>query len=455
MSNRSGVAQAGEYQFKECRIKSSSGAKFNIAERLIVSMSFYESIFSNTFNGLIEIVDTANLPTNLPITGQDFFEIKLITPGIEGESIIDHVFVINQILSRRDVSTGAQSYVFSLVSPESFRNNRTRVSASFTDVNSNIVKNVMRDLKLIASNKDIFIEKTNGLRKHIVPNLRPFDFIRRLTRESTSAKSNNSPHYLFYENARGFNFITLDTLYNKLPVESFETQDKVMMESNLKIEVGQDLKNILSFTIGKSQDTLLASRGGLLSSKLTMYNIFNKEYKVYTHNYFRDFDKFTRIDENPIYNDTEIDEQGNNIADFPDANINLHPTSNSEGVNVSFDGNTTDNQAENWLLSTRSKLLELDVGQAVELEVHGRTGLCVGDKINLNLPVSGKTLKGEELDKVYSGDYLITDLSHKFDLNPHVHGILMTVVKDAITKPHQKGIGDTKEPKKDGIDIEV
>ena len=50
------------------------------------------------------------------------------------------------------------------------------------------------------------------------------------------------------------------------------------------------------------------------------------------------------------------------------------------------------------------------------------------DKINLALPVAGKTDKGEEIDKVYEGDFLVTQLRHQFGRAPEVHMIHMSVV---------------------------
>ena len=431
------LKHAGGYRIQKCKLTSSSGLVFSDFEKVVTGINIFENIFTNALSGTVEVVDTANLPTNMPLTGQDFLELKLVTPGLDDEPIVNHVFCINQITVRTEVSVGSQFYLLSIVTPELLRSNRTRVSASYTDTNSNIVDKVLKDKQLLGSVKKIQLENTSGNRKHIVPNLRPFDFIKNLTRESISAVSSSSPHYMFYENCRGFNFVTLDSLYNKPVVAEFETQDKCLIDTHGKFDVESDLKNILSFSISSTQDTLIASRGGMLSSKLTVYNIFTKSYKNYTHNYFRDFKKYGRIDDNPIYNNTKIDEQGNTIADFPNANINLHPTSNDGGLDVSHDGSFADNQSENWLLSLRSKLVEMSLGMSLEMIVHGRANLAVGDKINLALPVAGKTDKGEEIDKVYEGDFLVTQLRHQFDRAPEVHMIHMSVVKDGIPKPHQ------------------
>ena len=249
------IQHAGGYLIQKCKLTSSSGLVFPDFEKVITGINIFENIFTNALSGTVEVVDTANLPTNMPLTGQDFLELKLVTPGLDDEPIVNHVFCINQIAVRTEVSVGSQFYVLSIITPELLRSNRTRVSASYSDTNSNIVDKVLKDKQLLGSTKKIELEDTSGNRRHIAPNIRPFDFIKNLTRESISAVSSSSPHYMFYENCRGFNFVTLDSLYNKPVVAEFETQDKGLIDTHGRFDVESDLKNILSFSISSTQDT--------------------------------------------------------------------------------------------------------------------------------------------------------------------------------------------------------
>ena len=60
-------------------------------------------------------------------------------------------------------------------------------------------------------------------RKYVVPNSYPFTFISKLTKEAKSEKG--SPHYLFFENKKGFHFKTFQFLYN-------EKEDFYFMNTN-------------------------------------------------------------------------------------------------------------------------------------------------------------------------------------------------------------------------------
>ena len=207
----------------------------------------------------------------------------------------------------------------------------------------------------------------------------------------------------------------------------------------------------MKHSIVTSNDTLLTTRGGMLGSKLIKYNIFHKNYTENTFNYFDNFKDHSRIDENPIYNQVEIDEQGNTLGDFSDARIHLHPSSN-DGTNDTqfYDSDTgysySDNHAEEWILSRRSKMMELGSGGLqVQLKVHGYCNLAVGEKINLSLPISGIDHKNVKDDEFYKGEFLVTQLRHTFSQDDRRHTMLMNVVKDSIPAEFNN-VANSSEP---------
>ena len=71
---------------------------------------------------------------------------------------------------------------------------------------------LLTDPKYINTKKDIFIEPSLGIRVIVSPNFHPFSLIKNLSQEAI-AYNNNSPHFLFFENTRGFHFRSLQSLY--------------------------------------------------------------------------------------------------------------------------------------------------------------------------------------------------------------------------------------------------
>ena len=432
------VQYAGQYKLEECKLLSSTGVVARL-DANVIEINIFENIFSNSLIVSLILIDQNNLVMNMPIIGQEFVSLKLSTPGVGTFDFTNNVFCVHKVSVRQDASVGSQIYELNLVSPEIIRNNRTRVSKSYTGVNSEIVTKILRDEKLINTRKNIIVDETNRIRKFVAPNLRPNDFIKNLVRESTSKSYDGSPHYFFYENTKGYNLRVLDSLYKEPFKGKFVASEPLEVEGeNKRGNIEKDYQRIMQFGISSTNDTLMSSRGGMLSSKLTKYNIFHKNYTETSFNYFDNFKKYGRIDKNPIYNQTTIDSVGNTLGDFSNAKVQLHPTSNN-GTNDAqyYDTETgysfSDNHAEDWVQSRRSRVMEISSGGLqIQMKTHGYCNLAVGDKVHLTLPVTGKDHGKSKIDTFYEGEFLITKLRHSFEQAERRHTMFMSVVKDSI-----------------------
>lgn len=445
------VQQPGEYKLLECKIMSSTGTVARLEDK-VIGIQIYENMFSQSILANLTIVDNTNLVMKMPIIGQEFVALKIESPEIGEINFSDNVFAVTGVKAKQEVSNDAQLYDLSLVSTEALRNSRTRISKSYSGSISDIVTSVLRDESLIDTNKDCYTDPTSGSRKFIAPNVRPFKFISTITREAVS-KDNGSPHFFFYENCKGFQFRCLDGLYKNATNGSFVADTESILESENKQQgdMEKNYRRVLKFGISSSNDTLVSTMGGMLGSNLIKYNIFHKNYQTYNFNYFDNFRRFGRIDKNPIYNNTSIDVRRNNLGSFPNSKIHLHPTSN-DGLNDTQFYDTDigyhhkDNSIEQWLQTSRSKALELNGGMNVQLKVHGYSEIAVGDTINLELPITGTDHDNEQIDTIYKGDFLVTQLKHDFDQSERQHRILMSVVKDSIPEEF-KNIQSSEEPR--------
>ena len=448
------VQYAGEYKLLECNIMSSTGSVARLDDK-VISFQIYENIFSQSLVASLTIVDNLNLTMSLPIVGQEFVSLRIETPDIGEINFTDSVFAVTSVKVRQDVSNDTQIYDLNLVSTESLRNARTRISKSYSGSISETVVSILRDESLIDTNKDVFVDPTNGSRKFVAANSRPYRFIRNITREAVSKVHEGSPHYYFYENCKGFQFRCLDGLY-KSPSRGTFVADSESMSSDVKKSdnIEKDYRRILQFTISRTNDTLITSMGGMLGSNLIKYNIFNKNYQKYDFNYFNNFNKHGRIDKNPIYNNTSIDRRSNTMGDFSSSRIHLHPTSNNGTYDTQFYDkdvgyNHTDNSVEQWLQSSKSKNLEISSGLSVQIKVHGYSELAVGDMVNLEFPITGTDHNDEQIDTIYNGNFLITQLKHTFDQSERQHRILMSCVKDS-TPFKFKNSKSSEEPRGKG-----
>ena len=492
------VQYAGEYQLHRCELISSSGVQSEITN-LIIEINLFEDIFKSTMTGSVIFADTNNLVDNMPIVGQEFLAFKVTTPSLEQSDLdfdyTENVFCVYEIGSRNS-GTNSEMVEIKICSPELLRNERTRVSKSFESTVSETVLSLLTDPKYINTKKDIFIEPSLGIRKIVSPNFHPFSLIKTLSQEAI-ANNNNSPHFLFFENTKGFHFRSLQSLYSEGISGQFHYGEKGFEDkydaSGSSGKIAQGYKRILQFTTPQKNNVLQDINGGMLGSTLIMHDIYNKKYTKSTFSYFDNHNDFERLEGDTQmyaptkYNRVIIDDQNNTVGSFTDARIHVHPTSTtvddidaqymeenpetvenlvSQGVDRSLakaaieqrqqergqeqtNPNYASNKADKWLLQRQQRIHELNTGMVVNMTINGNTAVAVGQIIDLSIPVSGIDHENAGKSKQQSGRYLISKLRHTFSNTTKTHLISLQATKDSNPiELESKASG--QEPKKSG-----
>ena len=87
---------AGEINLEYLKIYSSEGVEVNLSE-IVVQITLFEDIFNSAFTGNIILVDTLNLIEKLPILGQEYIELKCVTPQVSSTkaTVIEKRFVLH------------------------------------------------------------------------------------------------------------------------------------------------------------------------------------------------------------------------------------------------------------------------------------------------------------------------------------------------------------------------
>ena len=279
---KSELQYAGEYNLLECRLTTSGGVEVDLAKgNQILEINFEEDIYSNSVSGNIVIGDTHNLVTELPIIGQELLSLKIQSPNFtEEKSSLNFTggkeLYVYMIGVRAELSQGAQIYELRFSSQELMMNNRVKVSKSYTKTLSDIVEDVMTSEKYLGTSKDLFIESTIGIRKLVAPNIRPYSFIKDIVKESVS--NLGSPHYLFYENADGFHFRTIQDLYKEPAVGIYHYSENLPNTDKNKEQVVVDLTKILRYELQATNDMIMNTMSGMLGSTNIAHDIYSKNY---------------------------------------------------------------------------------------------------------------------------------------------------------------------------------
>ena len=415
-----------------------------------------ESIDSSAVSGQALVLDPVNFSSNFPIIGQEYFSLKLRTKGgtpfglDSGDlNFTQNQFLVNRVRNRIDTAADMQALAFDFTTSEARRNNRRKLSSSFTGTFSDIFIKIMRTE--LNSRKRLAVEPTLGEKRIVFPNLRPFDAIHHMKRQATNQSSGEAT-YMFFEDLSSYNFRSLQSMNTSSPVCEYQYVEPITDPNQSEQPAADsDIFDIQDFTLMNPGDTLENELRGTYASTLISYDTFAKKINNYTYNYIDEFFTESHMGDNdlvgrrPIVSETPI-EGTQRISDFPTKTF-LAPTANKyvngldTGKSIAFPtcaGLYPFNavNTENWLQRRNSQLNQLNTAVQAEITVFGNCGIRCGDKILLKMPSTTAANIQEEgeqgVDSLFSGEFLVRSIRHDFDFSRQTHMMIMRIIKDTL-----------------------
>ena len=436
---------AGDFTIDELSLITTSGLRVNLIPN-VVKLTIFEDINQSCISGTITIQDSMNLSSHGPIIGQEFLSMKVRTSSVQDDDgIIDftkNLLAVHSLTAREKVGNNVQIFNLSFVSMELVRNQRIKVKKSFTLPWSDIVLSML--VNQLQTKKNIFVEKTAGVKKYIAPNIRPLDVVN-TARDQSVAAYKSSPTYMFYETLKGFNFRTLASLYNEKPFMEYTTYVKgALVGKNGVVDLIKDLNNVLGYEIVANNDTLLNYRTGMYASELIKHDIRNKSISRKVYNYHDNFENEDHIvsgvkegkTEYPLASSVALNPSGQRVSDFPARTFVVPISQNGEkDAQYSTPSDTNVVSARNpqvYLQQRVSQMNQLENGISIRIEAHGNTVVSAGDIVRADIPYTGFKTGSEVDDPVYKGEFLVKRVRHDFDYTLRSHRTNYVLVKDSI-----------------------
>jgi len=468
------INRPGDYKLSDINLisyqsedRSSEPFKVSI-ETLVVDMNIYESIHNKTLSGNLLIVDSQNVVGTLPLTGHERLEFKFFTPslskGYDFSVANGNPMYVYKISKRQQVNPRAQMYLLHFCSKEMIQNELVIVSNAQTDTYANMVANITRNPDFLNSAKNIYIEPSIGLHKHVFTKIRPFDAIDKLALQTRSEKYYNSGYY-FYETGDGFNFRSLESM---LAVEANTARPALATfrpkPANIRDGGNKDIKNemqiAMKYTITDQFDTLKNLRNGVFASTLITHDQLNKTVEETVFDYNVEYENFIHTENGPDGTKTDNTSilplhkrEGAFLSDFPQSTLYLWPQTSQ----THYTNNTPIEIApQKEILQRRLSQRLAFTSFKLELTVPGFTGLQAGDLITFEMPSYQPVGEAEALDRdpYVSGKYLVTSIRHQLNRRMNKHIMVLECMKDSVRRPYPEENVDTfigKEKERRGV----
>ena len=475
----------GDFRAGEIILYSYGGSQLEISGMTAV-VNVYQDLDSAFLSGNLMFIDSVGAVNKLPIIGNEFLEFKFRTPidagGDEEMNATNHRF---QVYEKRSVRStqNTQAVALFFTSIESIRNERLRVSKSFTGSYAEMVdKMVKSDKSLLNSKKDLFIDPTKGVYKYTFPNCRPAEGVRHMTFLSEPINY-KTPDYMFYENNRGFHFRCLESLYRESGDTSRNRPFVAFIDllsafnpnfSTPDVESESPITKPYSFSFNDSYNTLRNTRRGMFGSVTYAHDLIDKKFIKSKLTYTNYYEQALHIDAptgaGAVYqgimppgpaefdDDYTVDDKSYGSTNKHQIN-RLHASKLTKASSADNRKYMDDYFARVFVVpATKSNHIFNSEGMESDPRMTGKQNLseATRDYFSMNIDVPGnftynvgdlvwcevpsynasemttdnKVMREDVVDPFLTGRYLISKLHHQIDMIDQKHTTAMTVVRN-------------------------
>ena len=422
-------------------------------KQMVNSFSYVENVASPFVAATMLVVDSAGFMNDLPIQGGETVVVTVQTSSTSQPQ--EYQLSVWRIANRGNQGK-AQVYTLGLVSVEALNNECVRLLKKLEGKPDDIIKKMLRED--LNTQKDFFpAETTTQFAVKMLPaNRRPFDIISSLAVKSvqsgTSTTAGNSggsstsneketvsgsAGYFFWENKRGYNFFSVDSLLDK-EKEDIPTWGPYIEKPANQSDGADDRFTIAQATFTSEVDIMSSMRMGKYSSLMVFFNHSTGQYHEY---HYSVRDAYKDMKHLGAQNTPSLIKFGDkDISDYPTRIISTlidHESWYNEPGIASYeeeDGADTPNEfcdfhkhfAAQSLM--RYELLKTQMGTIV---IPGNSEICAGDRIEIKLvnKTSTEVAKDKPYDEESSGVYLIEEVTHTYDTTQGANGKFVTTLR--------------------------
>ena len=445
---QTGLKKAGDIQFEELKLISSTNDVVDLSE-FLVELNIFEDIFSNYLYGNIVITDSRNLIDKFNIHGEEFLNVKFRTPSFPDSAIIQKTFRVFKLSDReivRDKNT--QNFILHFISVEMFYDILLPLFVPFegnvTDVAGEIFSNYIATSRNFNISEDgtsineadaatelILMDEASNKVKFVSPGWSPFKCINWLASKAIP-KSGTAKNFIFFESNKSFYLGTIENLFKRAVqddnyIGSYTIAASNLRETNKGQNVSREMFLAKDVKMTESSDYIKNYTNGYLANRLVFLDVFNKEYKLVDYDHINNYPKqFHTSGSGQTAKPMFSQETTRNFA----TNISFYPKNPKL-----FDGFTDNvNEKMDQIHGNRlSSMLEL-TNVKMNMNIPGRTDIEVGRIMYFNYPSLGASEAGDTEDKTqdqhYSGYYLITAIHHS--IKKTEHRMIIEGVKDSL-----------------------
>ena len=383
--------------------------------KLLIELSFFEDIYSFAVSGYITLRDGVGLIEKLQLSGKEDIEIGFGKTKNDAESIVSlpgtktnsRQYRIYSVPDRKPVGNQTSEFIkIYFCSKELFESEEIKVTKSYKGktISEIVLDILLTQMKINSKRIDAkYFEKTTGVYDFIIPTLKPFEAISWLSTYAKPFKNGGfGADMLFFETKDGFQFRSLSSIYRDKPYKTYSYDIKNTETQSYE----RKITSVLDYQFVKGFDSLDEINSGTFVNRVLSFDPLNRTINVSNFDYSKY--KGSKLNKSSPSDTTEYDK--------PKGSLKMVVSNSNQKFKPTFQSFKQDLDPDLFIQETvqnRTAQLSLANYTVLKIRVPGDTGLTAGSTIIFNiLSLESTDPKRRELDKFYSGKYLVTAVRH-------------------------------------------
>ena len=439
-----------DFSIQTLNLLTASGQRFEL-KKLLVELSYFEDIYSFVTSGYITLVDAQGFLELFQLTGNEYIEVnfgKIRT----GTNSTDQLFRIYKTSDRKPSGNmNSEVYTLYFCSEELLLSEQVKISKSYTGMEiSKIIDDILVE-KLKVKRKNIqVIEPTIGMYDFVIPRLKPFEAISWLsTYARPKVTGTVGADMLFFETKNGFNYRSLQSMFKEPIYGTYRYQAKNIEDSIQDFQ--EKTITVLDYEFVKTYDALEDINSGTFTNKLISIDPLARTYKTTEFNYKDYFEKkkTSSLNKNDVLVPLK-NRLGKTQNESFDSRIKVL-TSNASQNELQYVKNIPGSVAKDIAIENYIPLRTAQLGLAnytvVKITIPGDPGITAGRTIEFNLLTLKPSTNKKELDRYYSGTYLVSAVRHIIS-SGGVYQTVLEITKDSSPTAYSQIDNNSSEFKK-------
>jgi hypothetical protein len=427
------LRQSTQFAIKELKIltKIPGNSAIDISG-LFEEINIFDNLLNSCMSGSVLIRDAIGLSEKLMFDGSEVLKIKINKAADSEDAHINKLFRIYKQSNRQNVNMSSETYILHFISDEFIFSEQQVVSQAYNTTYSTIAKQILINQLNVPTNYFGLTEESTGLKKLIIPNLKPIEAVEWCARKAVDIKG--SPNFVFFENKLGFNFVTLSTLLSARSIGTVNFSPKNLVE-----DITEEIWGARNVKVISQFDFIQNTRAGVYAGKFIGFDLVSRSVGQLDVSYSDNYDIMSHG--NKTKNLSVISNKNGelNTESFNSKKTLYHYSSDRsllDHVKTNDPASINNDDDTYRYVMQRQAIFQNLYSQRVQVVLPGNFNITSGLNVILNIPKRAERDTSEsstdQLDKSLFGKYLIVATRHIIKYDKH------EVVFEAVTDSSNK-----------------